>query len=75
MSCSTLSVSSEWESTDSVERATDKRSKELKTDRYQRMVSLKTMDTGSYSFNQQILLAMYVMIFSLLLTHAVQTVS
>ena len=35
MSCSTLSVSSEWESTDSVERATSKRSKELKTDCYQ----------------------------------------
>ena len=54
MSCSTLSVSSEWESTDSVERATDKRGKELETDCYQRMVSLKTMDIGNYSFNQEI---------------------
>ena len=69
MSCSTLSMSSEWESTDSVERATDKRGKELETDRYQGMVSLKTMDIGNYS------LVMYVMIFSLSLTHAVQTVS
>ena len=54
MSCSTLSVSSEWESTDSVEQATDNRGKELETDRYQRMVSLKTMDIGNYSFNQEI---------------------
>ena len=54
MSCSTLSVSSEWESTDSVERATDNRGKELETDCYQRMVSLKTMDIGNYSFNQEI---------------------
>ena len=53
MSCSTLSVSSEWESQgdsvegdsvegDSVEPgATDK--KEIETDRYQKMVSLKTL--------------------------------
>ena len=43
MSCSTLSVSSEWElQADSVEGATGERGKELETDCYLELVSLKT---------------------------------
>ena len=55
MSCSTLSVSSEWESqgeSDSVESgATGERSKEVETDRYQKIVRL-FIDIGIYGFNQ-----------------------